>query len=110
MYPPAKAAARPVVLMQGGIHAGEIDGKDAGFLALRELLEGALLDEYVADQVASELLQKSPKLEQAFNQKLASDGEFAANPQARLDFFYRAHASWDEAYNLYPVLQVDVAP
>ena len=30
----------PVVLMQGGIHAGEIDGKDAGFLALREVLEG----------------------------------------------------------------------
>jgi hypothetical protein len=29
----------PVVLIQGGIHAGEIDGKDAGFLALRELLE-----------------------------------------------------------------------
>ncbi|HWM68169.1 MAG TPA: M14 family metallopeptidase [Steroidobacteraceae bacterium] len=28
----------PVMLMQGGIHAGEIDGKDAGFLALRELL------------------------------------------------------------------------
>ncbi|KFN46958.1 M14 family metallopeptidase [Arenimonas metalli] len=38
------AAARkrglPVVLVQGGIHAGEIDGKDAGFLALREVLEG----------------------------------------------------------------------
>ena len=31
---------RPVVFMQGGIHAGEIDGKDAGFLALREMLEG----------------------------------------------------------------------
>jgi hypothetical protein len=30
----------PVVLVQGGIHAGEIDGKDAGFLLLRELLEG----------------------------------------------------------------------
>jgi len=28
------------VLMQGGIHAGEIDGKDAGLLALREMLEG----------------------------------------------------------------------
>ena len=38
----AQAAARralPVVLVQGGIHAGEIDGKDAGFLALREVLE-----------------------------------------------------------------------
>ncbi|HEY1042315.1 MAG TPA: M14 family metallopeptidase, partial [Telluria sp.] len=32
----------PVVFMQGGIHAGEIDGKDAGFLALREVLEGRL--------------------------------------------------------------------
>src|SRR4051812_42183002 len=29
----------PVMLAQGGIHAGEIDGKDAGFLAIRELLE-----------------------------------------------------------------------
>ncbi|PZO06429.1 MAG: peptidase M14 [Lysobacteraceae bacterium] len=30
----------PVVLIQGGIHSGEIDGKDAGFLALREILDG----------------------------------------------------------------------
>ncbi|MCD0259326.1 M14 family metallopeptidase [Xanthomonas melonis] len=39
---PDAAAQRklPVVLIQGGIHAGEIDGKDAGFLALRELLDG----------------------------------------------------------------------
>jgi hypothetical protein len=29
----------PVMLMQGGIHAGEIDGKDAGFLAVRQLLK-----------------------------------------------------------------------
>ncbi|HWK74220.1 MAG TPA: M14 family metallopeptidase [Povalibacter sp.] len=36
----AHGKQRPVVLMQGGIHSGEIDGKDAGFLALREMLEG----------------------------------------------------------------------
>ncbi len=36
----ARERRRPVVLFQGGIHAGEIDGKDAGFIALRELLEG----------------------------------------------------------------------
>lgn len=35
----ARSRKRPVVLLQGGIHAGEIDGKDAGFLALRALLE-----------------------------------------------------------------------
>ncbi|HJW46848.1 MAG TPA: M14 family zinc carboxypeptidase, partial [Lysobacter sp.] len=36
----ARDAHLPVMLVQGGIHAGEIDGKDAGFLLLRELLEG----------------------------------------------------------------------
>lgn len=34
----ARAHKRPVILVQGGIHAGEIDGKDASFLVLRELL------------------------------------------------------------------------
>ena len=41
----------PVVLAQGGIHAGEIDGKDAGFSLLRDLLQGkagkGLLDRQV---------------------------------------------------------------
>ena len=36
----ARQRGLPVVLIQGGIHAGEIDGKDAGFLALREVLDG----------------------------------------------------------------------
>lgn len=35
----ARSAKLPVSLFQGGIHAGEIDGKDAGFLVLRELLQ-----------------------------------------------------------------------
>jgi hypothetical protein len=35
----ARKKGRPVVLLQAGIHAGEIDGKDAGFWLLRELLE-----------------------------------------------------------------------
>ena len=42
---PAAAAkkGRPVVFFQGGIHAGEIDGKDAGFWLLRDVLSGAAL-------------------------------------------------------------------
>jgi hypothetical protein len=42
---PAAAAkkGRPVVFFQGGIHAGEIDGKDAGFWLLRDLLDGKAL-------------------------------------------------------------------
>jgi len=31
---------KPVVYLQAGIHAGEIEGKDAGFLFLRDLLDG----------------------------------------------------------------------
>src|SRR3546814_18387565 len=36
----ARAQDLPVLLVQGGIHAGESNGKDAGFLALRQALEG----------------------------------------------------------------------
>lgn len=32
----------PVLMLQAGIHPGESDGKDAGFIALRELLSGAV--------------------------------------------------------------------
>ena len=39
----AQQRRRPVLLFQGGIHAGEIDGKDAGFALLRDLLQGRLL-------------------------------------------------------------------
>ncbi|WNG23812.1 peptidase M14 [Cystobacter fuscus] len=42
---PAAAAkkGRPVVFFQGGIHSGEIDGKDAGFWLLRDMLDGKAL-------------------------------------------------------------------
>src|SRR5271170_6890128 len=36
-----RARRRPVVLLQAGIHAGEIDGKDAELLLARELLDGS---------------------------------------------------------------------
>lgn len=41
-FSPEAARTRnlPVLLVQGGIHAGEIDGKDAGFIALRQMLDG----------------------------------------------------------------------
>ena len=42
-----RASGRPTVLAQAGIHAGEIDGKDAGLMLLRDLAFGgktALLD------------------------------------------------------------------
>lgn len=47
----ARQLKLPVVLVQGGIHSGEIDGKDAGFWALRDLLEEKVLPGALKQQV-----------------------------------------------------------
>ena len=39
-----RANGRPTLLAQAGIHAGEIDGKDAGLMLLRDLTVGRRLD------------------------------------------------------------------
>ncbi|WP_374354499.1 M14 family metallopeptidase [Chitinimonas sp.] len=67
------------------------------------------MEAYVAEDVAREQLAADPALAKAFNDKLASDPAFAKDPAARLDFFARRHASWDERLNLYPVMRVDKA-
>jgi Zinc carboxypeptidase len=36
----AKSRGIPVLMLQGAIHPGECDGKDAGFIALREIIQG----------------------------------------------------------------------
>ena len=64
------------------------------------------LEPYVAEDIAREQLRSNPALALEFKQRLATDATFAASAQARLDFFYRRHASWDERFNLYPVLRV----
>ena len=63
------------------------------------------MEEYVAEDVAREQLAADPALAAAFKQKLADDPAFANNPRARLEFFARRHTSWDERFNLYPVLR-----
>lgn len=68
------------------------------------------MEAYVAEDVAREQLAKDPALKAEFEQRLKSDAEFAKNPGARLEFFARRHASWDERYNLYPVLRTAAVP
>jgi murein tripeptide amidase MpaA len=67
------------------------------------------MEEYVAEDVAREQMAKDPALASEFKHKLETDEAFAKNPHARLDFFARRHASWDERFNLYPVMRSDVA-
>jgi hypothetical protein len=65
------------------------------------------MEPYVAEQIAREMLEKSPELQTEFARRLREDATFAASPSARLGFFLRRHSSWDARYNLYPVLRVD---
>ncbi|MEO6103389.1 MAG: M14 family metallopeptidase [Pseudoxanthomonas sp.] len=68
------------------------------------------MEAYVAEEVARDQLRASPELRAQFESRLASDKAFAANPQARLEFFARRHSSWDERYMLYPVFRLDTPP
>ena len=68
------------------------------------------MEPYVAEQVARDQLAASPALREAFATRLREDAAFAADPKARLEFFYRRSPSWDERLNLYPVLRLDQRP
>jgi hypothetical protein len=65
------------------------------------------MEPYVAEQVAAGLLAADPALKAEFMAKLKADSQFAASPSDRLEFLLRRHVSWDERYNLYPVMRVD---
>ena len=67
------------------------------------------MEPYVAEQIAAQMIAADPALRAEFKAKLQADPYFAANPGDRLEFFLRKHSSWDERYNLYPVMRVDVA-
>jgi hypothetical protein len=68
------------------------------------------MEEYVAEDVAREQLAADPKLAEEFQRRLTEDRAFAESPAARLEFFHHRHPSWDERFNLYPVLRVEGAP
>ena len=67
------------------------------------------MEPYVTEEVAKKMLEDDPKLRAEFIRKL-DDPAFAKDPEARLDFFYRRHPSWDERLNLYPIYRTDRAP
>ncbi len=67
------------------------------------------MEDYVAEDIGREMLAKRPEIAAEFRKRLA-DPEFAKNPKARLEFFYRLHPSWDERLNLYPIVRTAREP
>jgi hypothetical protein len=64
------------------------------------------IEAYVAEDVALQQLAADPQLKSAFEKKLATDAKFAQSTEARLEFFERRHESWDDRYELYPIIRV----
>jgi hypothetical protein len=58
---------------------------------------------YVLEKLAREMIAKDPNLKAEFDQKIASDKEFAASPAKRLNWFYQRSPWWDKTLGLYPV-------
>lgn len=65
------------------------------------------MEDYVTEEVAERMLASTPAIKAEFDRRLETDPEFAKNPEARLEFFYRRHPSWDQRFNLYPVYRTN---
>ena len=63
-----------------------------------EYIEG-----YAVAPLADRMLAADPALKAAFEAKLAADPTFAADPDARLSWFYERTPFWDDRYLLYPI-------
>jgi len=69
-----------------------------GMLQRTEYVEG-----YIMEPLASRMLAETPGLAHDFQEKLRSDPEFAASPEARLRWFYVRTPFADTRWKLYPV-------
>ncbi len=61
------------------------------------------IEDYIMEPIAARMLASDTALASEFQQKLDSDSTFAADPEARLDFFYRRTPYFDQLLDVYPI-------
>jgi hypothetical protein len=61
---------------------------------------------YVFEEVAEKLLLENPSLKKQFDEKLASEEDFANNPRMQLDFIYKNSPHYEKAHLRLPVFKV----
>ena len=65
---------------------------------------------YVMEPIARRMMAENPALAREFQERLKSDSAFAADPQARIDFFYRRSPWADPELQLHPIDRALRAP
>ncbi len=63
-------------------------------------------DSYKLEILARKMLAENPKLKVEFDAKAAEEEKFAADPRARLNFFYQRSPYWDPQLGLYPIVRL----
>jgi hypothetical protein len=71
------------------------------FLEALERVE--YVEDYVMDPMASRMLAEDPELAKEFRALLAADPKFAADPEERLQWFYKRTPFYDDRAALYPI-------
>lgn len=61
---------------------------------------------YVFEDLAENYLNNSPELKASFEKKMATDTDFAKNPNKQLEFIYEHSPHYEEAYLLLPIYKV----
>lgn len=88
------------------IHLLEPGAPDSFFswgFFLEALQQVEYVEGYVMEPMAERMLQEDAELRKKFEQLIASDVEFAADPQKRLQWFYEKTPFYDHDRNVYPV-------
>jgi len=67
-------------------------------------------EHYVLEGLARRMMTADPALAAEFEARIARDREFAADPTARLYFFYERSPYWDDHRNVYPVGRITRLP
>jgi hypothetical protein len=63
--------------------------------------------EYVFEPIAQEMARRHPQLLAEFNAKVKDDGRFAANPRARLQWWYERSPYLEPDKDAYPIVRVE---
>ncbi|MFV1979996.1 MAG: M14 family metallopeptidase [Rhodothermia bacterium] len=61
------------------------------------------VEQYVMEPMAARMMAEDPDLRAEFDAAVAADTAFAADPRARLQWFYERTPFFDEEYRLYPI-------
>jgi predicted deacylase len=67
---------------------------------------GGSVGEYLSEPIARRMMADQPELRKQFEQKIASDQQFAADPRARLEWWFEQSKYQPEDSGRYPIVRV----